>query len=109
MLNLIDYRSKAKGLPDLLPYASLVAPGVILNKDASFLAAWEVRGQDVRRGLHGLASAFVLDGGDLIEGRLVHLNPPSETQQGRSRGFRHDGEFGRFARRCGGAVVRRWG
>ena len=46
MLKLADYRSKAKGLPDLLPYAALVAPGVILNKDASFLAAWEVRGQD---------------------------------------------------------------
>ncbi len=46
MLKLTDYRSKAKGLPDLLPYAALVAPGVILNKDASFLAAWEVRGQD---------------------------------------------------------------
>ncbi|WP_027181049.1 conjugal transfer protein TrbE [Desulfovibrio desulfuricans] len=46
MLKLADYRSKAKGLPDLLPYAALVAPGVVLNKDASFLAAWEVRGQD---------------------------------------------------------------
>ena len=46
MLKLIDYRSRAKGLPDLLPYAALVAPGVILNKDGSFLAAWEVRGQD---------------------------------------------------------------
>ena len=46
MLKLADYRSKAKGLPDLLPYAALIAPGVILNKDGSFLAAWEVRGQD---------------------------------------------------------------
>jgi len=46
MLKLIDYRSKAKGLPDLLPYAVLVAPGIILNKDGFFLAAWEVRGQD---------------------------------------------------------------
>ena len=46
MLKLKDYRSRAKGLPDLLPYAALVAPGVILNKDGSFLAAWEIRGQD---------------------------------------------------------------
>lgn len=46
MLKLTDYRSRAKGLPDLLPYAALVAPGVILNKDGSFLAAWEIRGQD---------------------------------------------------------------
>lgn len=46
MLKLKDYRSRAKGLPDLLPYAALVAPGVILNKDGSLLAAWEIRGQD---------------------------------------------------------------
>lgn len=45
-MKLIDYRPKAKGLPDLLPYAALVAPGVILNKDGSFLASWEIRGQD---------------------------------------------------------------
>jgi type IV secretion system protein VirB4 len=46
MLRLADYRSRAKGLPDLLPYAALIAPGIILNKDGSFLAAWAVRGQD---------------------------------------------------------------
>jgi hypothetical protein len=27
MLKLIDYRTRAKGLPDLLPYALLAAPG----------------------------------------------------------------------------------
>ncbi len=46
MLRLRDFRHKAKGLPDLLPYAALVAPGVVLCKDGSFLAAWEFRGQD---------------------------------------------------------------
>ena len=46
MLKLVDYRSSAKGLPDLLPYAALVAPGVVLNKDGSFLAAWRIAGQD---------------------------------------------------------------
>ena len=46
MLKLADYRSRAKGLPDLVPYAALIAPGVVLNKDGSFLGAWEVRGQD---------------------------------------------------------------
>lgn len=46
MLRLRDYRTRAKGLPDLLPYAALVAPGVVLCKDGSLLAAWEFRGQD---------------------------------------------------------------
>jgi type IV secretion system protein VirB4 len=46
MLSLKGFRSKAKGLPDLLPYAVLAAPGVVLNKDGSFLAAWEFEGRD---------------------------------------------------------------
>ncbi|MBD5646477.1 MAG: conjugal transfer protein TrbE [Desulfovibrio sp.] len=46
MLALKDFRSKAKGLPDLLTYAALIAPGVILQKDGSFLAGWEIRGED---------------------------------------------------------------
>ena len=46
MLNFTGYRKSLKGLPDLLPYAALVEPGIILNKDGSFLAGWEIRGQD---------------------------------------------------------------
>jgi type IV secretion system protein VirB4 len=46
MLNLKDYRSQAKGLADLLPYAGLIDKGIVLNKDGSFTAAWYCRGQD---------------------------------------------------------------
>ncbi|HBT96760.1 MAG TPA: conjugal transfer protein TrbE, partial [Desulfobulbaceae bacterium] len=46
MLKLSDYRKAAEGFPDLLPYAALVAPGIVLNKDGSLLAAWRVRGRD---------------------------------------------------------------
>ena len=53
MLKLADYRSKSKGLPDLLPYAALIEPGVILNKDGSFLAGWEIRGQDTASSTEG--------------------------------------------------------
>ena len=51
MLKLADFRTKAKGLPDLLPYAVVIAPGVILNKDGSLLAAWEVKGLDTASSL----------------------------------------------------------
>ncbi|GAB1255362.1 VirB4 family type IV secretion/conjugal transfer ATPase [Desulfovibrio falkowii] len=47
MLKLQDFRSQAKGLPDLLTYAALIEPGIILQKDGSFLAAWEIRGEDM--------------------------------------------------------------
>ena len=46
MIRLADYRSRARGLPDLLPWAALVAPDVVQNKDGSLLAGWRVRGQD---------------------------------------------------------------
>ncbi len=46
MLQLADYRQQAEGLPDLLPYAALVAPGVAINKDGSLLCAWQIWGKD---------------------------------------------------------------
>ena len=46
MLDLKGFRSKATGLPDLLTYAALIDPGIVLQKDGSFLAAWEMRGPD---------------------------------------------------------------
>ena len=46
MLNMKEFRSQAKGLPDLLGYAALIAPGIVLQKDGSLLASWEIQGQD---------------------------------------------------------------
>ena len=36
MMNLAEYRNRTAGLADYLPWAALVAPGVVLNKDGSF-------------------------------------------------------------------------
>ena len=47
MLNLAEYRSHADRLADHLPWAALVAPGVVLNKDGSFLAVLTFRGPDL--------------------------------------------------------------
>ncbi len=38
MLNLAEYRQRPALLADWLPWAGLVAPGVVLNKDGSFSA-----------------------------------------------------------------------
>lgn len=46
MLRLRDFRQNVKGLSDLLPYAALIDEGIILQKDGSFLAAYEFIGQD---------------------------------------------------------------
>lgn len=47
MLNLREYRQKADRLADHLPWAALVAPGVVLNKDGSFLRVLRFRGPDL--------------------------------------------------------------
>ena len=36
MLNLAEYRKKPQRLADFLPWAALIAPGIVLNKDGSF-------------------------------------------------------------------------
>ncbi|CAN5122175.1 conjugal transfer protein TrbE [soil metagenome] len=47
MLNLAEYRSRAETLADHLPWAALVAPGVVLNKDGSFQRTLTFRGPDL--------------------------------------------------------------
>lgn len=47
MLNLAEYRYRADRLADHLPWAALIAPGVVLNKDGSFLRVLRFRGPDL--------------------------------------------------------------
>src|SRR6201995_2802802 len=47
MLNLAEYRVRADRLADPLPWAALVAPGVVLNKDGSFQRTLAFRGPDL--------------------------------------------------------------
>jgi type IV secretion/conjugal transfer VirB4 family ATPase len=47
VLNLAEYRNKNASLADFLPWAALVAPGVVLNKDGSFQRTAKFRGPDL--------------------------------------------------------------
>ena len=47
MLNLAEYRKRPALLADYLPWACLVAPGVILNKDGGFQRSARFRGPDL--------------------------------------------------------------
>src|SRR3546814_11558258 len=47
MLNLREYRKTSSSLADFLPWAALVAPGVVLNKDGSFQRTARFRGPDL--------------------------------------------------------------
>ncbi len=47
MLNLTEYRRKGRLLSDYLPWAALIAPGVVLNKDGSLQRTARFRGPDL--------------------------------------------------------------
>lgn len=47
MLNLAEYRKKPKLLADYLPWAALIASGVVLDKDGSFQRTARFRGPDL--------------------------------------------------------------
>lgn len=47
MLSLREYRNRADRLADHLPWAALIAPGVVLNKDGSFQRTARFRGPDL--------------------------------------------------------------
>jgi type IV secretion system protein TrbE len=47
VLNLAEYRSRSAILADFLPWAALVAEGVVLNKDGSFQRTARFRGPDL--------------------------------------------------------------
>ena len=47
MMHLAEYRGHASCLADFLPWAALVAPGVVLNKDGSFQRSLRFRGPDL--------------------------------------------------------------
>ncbi|MGE4036095.1 MAG: conjugal transfer protein TrbE [Parvularculaceae bacterium] len=47
MLNLREYQARPKRLADYLPWAMIVAPGVVLNKDGSFQRTIRYRGPDL--------------------------------------------------------------
>ena len=53
MLNLTEYRKRPALLADWLPWAGLVAPGVVLNKDASFQRTARFRGPDLDSATQG--------------------------------------------------------
>ena len=47
MMNLAEYRNRTAALADYLPWAALVGPGVVLNKDGSFQRTARFRGPDL--------------------------------------------------------------
>jgi type IV secretion system protein VirB4 len=51
MFSLREYREPTSRLPDRLPWACLVAPGVVLQKDAVFQTTVAFRGPDLASSL----------------------------------------------------------
>lgn len=46
-MKLAEFRSRARGLPDLLPWAGLIDNGIVLTKSGAFIAGFAFRGPDL--------------------------------------------------------------
>ena len=88
------FRQKHRGLPELLPYAALIEPDVILCKNYSFLAAWLVQGTDTASSTFSELAAISARTNEALRnlgnGWLMHMNanrtfsrayPPEEISQ----------------------------
>ena len=61
MMFLREYRDRSEWLADHLPWAVLVAPGVVLNKDGSFLRVLAFRGPDLESATEAELVALLRD------------------------------------------------
>jgi len=64
-----ERRRHPASLADLLPWAALVADGVLVNKDGSLLAGWSYRGPDLDSATHEELGALT----EHINAALLHL------------------------------------
>jgi type IV secretory pathway VirB4 component len=81
MMNLAEYRGKPKRLADYLPWAALVAPGIILNKDGSFQRTASFRGPD----LDSATPAELIGATARLNSALRRLGSPSGSSCFRDR------------------------
>lgn len=94
MLRLRDFRQNVKGLSDLLPYAVLIEEGIILQKDGSFLAAFEYTGRDTDSAMDEELEYLVLQVNNAIKnlgtGYCLHIDAIRSFKQaypGKEFGF----------------------
>ena len=89
---LAEFRSKAYGLPDLLPWAALVDDGIVLTKNGGLLAAWEYRGPDLDSATAEelkAMSARINTALKLGDGWVIHC----DAVRGMAPGYAKTGEF----------------
>jgi type IV secretion/conjugal transfer VirB4 family ATPase len=52
MLNLQEFRSKVRGLPDVLEFCKMPEDGVVDTKSGGYMASWYFRGKDTQSATH---------------------------------------------------------
>ena len=92
MFNIREFRKEPDRLADFLPWAALVAPGVVLNKEGSFQMTYSYRGPD----LESSTDSELIIISEQINNALKRLGSSwsifFEAQRKRSHGY-PDSEF----------------
>lgn len=90
MLALKEFRDRAAGLPDLMPWAALVDDGIVLTKAGALLAGWHYQGPDLDSATKGelgsmaarINSALSLDDGWVVNCDAVRHQAPGYPEKG---------------------------
>jgi type IV secretion/conjugal transfer VirB4 family ATPase len=87
MFNLREYSTKPDRLSYLLPWAALIAPGVILNKDGSFQKTFRFRGPDLDSATRGELVAITARINNVLKRLYDGWALFAEAQRVRSRSY----------------------
>ena len=118
MLALKEFRDRAAGLPDLLPWAALVDDGIVLTKAGALLAGWWYQGPDLDSATKGelgamaarINNALSLDDGWVVNCDAIRQQAPGYAKSGAfpdrttrliddMRKARHEGQHAGFESR----------
>jgi type IV secretion system protein TrbE len=89
-MQILEYRTQAQGLPDLLLYDCLIDDGVLVQRDGSFLAAWSFAGPDMASATHEemavlsarLNSVLRLGSGWMVHCDAIRFRAPQYPEAG---------------------------
>ena len=73
MLNLAEYKRNPTCLSDYLPWACLVAPGIVLNKDGSFQRTFRYRGPDLDSATESELVSISARLNNILKLSLIHI------------------------------------
>src|SRR3982751_6021372 len=92
VMQITQYRTRARGLADLLLPFALIEDGILLQQDGSLLVAWSFRGPDMHSATHAEMHALAARLNAILRlgsGWMIH----TDLIRSRAPGYPIEGDF----------------